>query len=280
MIQRKPSSRTPARHRILPGRGLAIYEYGNPDADTVVLVHGLADTHRAWNRVAPMLADGFHVVAYDVTGHGRSAKPTRPHHYRLDRLADDLYTVLDAVSPHRPAHLAGHGWGAMQVWEAIADPRANTRIASATTLCAPDLDHLAHALRDARLPDTPWWNLPGLGWLVLGRRLLHPPYPSSTLPADLLAGARILHANLAHHLLHPRDRRTAVPVQLIVDRADAAALPTAATHIRARVDRLWCHRLPADPWLPSTEPLLVGEAIANFIDDLRADNQPLQYSPH
>ncbi|MBF6170875.1 alpha/beta fold hydrolase [Nocardia blacklockiae] len=281
------SRRRTVRH---DGLALAVYEHGDPAADTLVLVHGITDTHRVWDEVARMLADGFHVVTYDVRGHGRSTKPPAAQHYRLSHLTDDLYAVLDAVSPDRPAHVAGHGWGAFQLWAALADPRANTRIASGTALCAPDLGRLALALRRPRLPDTPWWKLPGLGWLVLGRRLL--PWPrvrahlahgtpllSVTWPRDLLAGARIVRANLAHHLRHPRVTHTAVPVQLIVDRADARALPTAADHVRRGVDRLWCYQLPADHWLPLTEPLLVVEAIANFIDDLRADNAPIEYTP-
>ncbi|WP_280276311.1 alpha/beta fold hydrolase [Nocardia wallacei] len=282
----RPRRRT-VRHR---GLELAVYERGNPKADTLVLVHGITDTHGIWDDVARMLADSFHVVTYDVRGHGRSAKPPRTQDYRLTDLTDDLYAVLDAVSPDRPAHIAGHGWGAFQLWAALGDPRANTRIASGTALCAPDLGRLALALRHPRLPETPWWKLPGLGWLVLGRRLLGWPRVRARLRhgtpplaptwiTDLLAGARIVHANLVHHLRHPRETHTAVPVQLIVDRADALALPTAADHVRRGADRLWCYRLPADHWLPITEPLLVGEAIANFIDDLRADNAPIEYSP-
>ncbi|MBB5916318.1 pimeloyl-ACP methyl ester carboxylesterase [Nocardia transvalensis] len=268
---------------------LAVYEYGDPRAETLVLVHGITDTHRVWDQVARMLADSFHVVTYDVRGHGRSTEPARARDYRLDRLTDDLYAVLDAVSPRRPAHVAGHGWGAFQLWDAAADPRAATRIATGTALCSPDLDRLALALREPRLPTAPWWTLPRLGWRVLGRRLL--PWPrlrarirrgtvplALTWPRDLLAGARIVHANLAHHLRRPRERQTAVPIQLIVDRADATAFPTAARHVRRGADRLWCYRLPADHWLPVTEPLLVGEAIANFIDDRRADNAPIEYT--
>ncbi|WP_433597658.1 hypothetical protein ACQPXH_17855 [Nocardia sp. CA-135953] len=36
------------------------------------------------------------------------------------------------------------------------------------------------------------------------------------------------------------------------------------------MDRLWRCPIPADHRLPVTEPLLVAEAIANFVEDLRA----------
>lgn len=55
------------------GRGLTRYQWGDPDAPAILLVHG-------WNGrgpqlgafVAPLNAAGFRVVAFDAPGHGRS----------------------------------------------------------------------------------------------------------------------------------------------------------------------------------------------------------------
>ena len=44
---------------------LAVFEYGDPSAETVVLVHGWPDTHHLWEEVVPLLSDRFHVVSYD-----------------------------------------------------------------------------------------------------------------------------------------------------------------------------------------------------------------------
>lgn len=41
----------------------------------VLLLHGNPQTHVMWHRVAPALAERFTVVATDLTGYGRSAKP-------------------------------------------------------------------------------------------------------------------------------------------------------------------------------------------------------------
>lgn len=54
------------------GAQLAVFEQGNPDGPTVVLVHGWPDTHHLWDGVVPSLVDSFRVISYDTRGHGRS----------------------------------------------------------------------------------------------------------------------------------------------------------------------------------------------------------------
>src|SRR5688572_25690092 len=129
---------------------LHVRSAGDPARPTVVLVHGYPDASVVWDDVAARLASDHHVVTYDVRGMGHSAAPTGPHPYRLARLADDLFAVIDAVSADAPAHVVGHDWGSIQSWEAVTDPDRNHRIASYTTLSGPCLDHVGHALR-ARL---------------------------------------------------------------------------------------------------------------------------------
>ncbi len=59
------------------GVELCVAELGDPERPAVVLVHGYPDSKEVWSRVAPRLAERFHVVAYDVRGHGRSTAPRR-----------------------------------------------------------------------------------------------------------------------------------------------------------------------------------------------------------
>ncbi|MGY1897523.1 alpha/beta fold hydrolase [Nocardia gipuzkoensis] len=279
------------------GAELAVFEWGDAAADPLVLVHGLTDTHHVWATVAALLADGFRVITYDVRGHGRSDTPGAPAEYRLGHLAEDFFAVIDAATPRKPVHTCGHGWGAVQLWEAVCDERANTRVASFTAIAGPNLDHLGLWLRalapraGRELGDLGWW-LRAARWALtpgpIARRLYPPrvrgllvrqlggisPLPARvarTWRTDLVAGARIAQANLLHHVSKPRVRRTAVPVQLLVDTTDPF-VPAAVYDASVRwVDKLWRRAVPADHWLPITEPLLVAEAIANFVDDLRAD---------
>jgi pimeloyl-ACP methyl ester carboxylesterase len=122
---------------------LCVAEMGDPGRPTVVLVHGYPDSKEVWSEVAGRLAGRFHVVAYDVRGHGRSTAP-RPLRggFTLEKLTDDFLAVVDAVSPDEPVHLVGHDWGSVQAWEFTTVQRTEGRIASFTSMSGPSLDHL------------------------------------------------------------------------------------------------------------------------------------------
>ncbi|WP_245677760.1 alpha/beta fold hydrolase [Chondromyces crocatus] len=49
--------------------------HGGGERRPLVLIHGLSDSCRTWNLVAPALSAGRRVFALDLPGHGRSARP-------------------------------------------------------------------------------------------------------------------------------------------------------------------------------------------------------------
>ena len=57
------------------GVQIAVYEEGNLDGPTIILVHGWPDSHVLWDGVAPLLADRFRIVRYDNRGVGNSSAP-------------------------------------------------------------------------------------------------------------------------------------------------------------------------------------------------------------
>jgi pimeloyl-ACP methyl ester carboxylesterase len=135
---------------------LAVVEFGDPAHPPVVLVHGYPDSKEVWSLVAERLADRFHVVLYDVRGHGESTAPRRLRGgFRLESLTDDFLAVVDAVSPDRPVHLVGHDWGSVQGWEFATVPGTRGRIASFTSVSGPSLDHLGHWVKRRLRHPTP-----------------------------------------------------------------------------------------------------------------------------
>jgi pimeloyl-ACP methyl ester carboxylesterase len=185
---------TPTTRQISSGDiRLAVREHSasGPGRPTVVLVHGYPDQQDTWDTlVARLPLDAWHVVTYDVRGAGGSQAPVRRQDYVTDRLVDDLVAVLDAVLPEgQAAHLVGHDWGSVQLWDAVAaeptDPRLRGRIATFTSISGPSLDHAAwlgrhpagRQLRLLRQAAHSWYigffNLPLLPESVL--RLAHAP---------------------------------------------------------------------------------------------------------
>lgn len=75
---------------------------------TVLAVHGITASHRAWPAVVAALP-GVRVVAPDLRGRGRSN--TLPGPYGMGAHADDLATVLDALGVESVVAL-GHSMGA------------------------------------------------------------------------------------------------------------------------------------------------------------------------
>ncbi|MDH3640061.1 MAG: alpha/beta hydrolase [Gammaproteobacteria bacterium] len=66
-------------HRTVAVDGLDIFyrEAGNPDAPTVLLLHGFPTSSQMFRHLIPELADTYHVVAPDLPGFGQSSMPAR-----------------------------------------------------------------------------------------------------------------------------------------------------------------------------------------------------------
>ncbi len=105
-----PDAHPPQRTRAVDARGvrIAVYEWGEPHAPPLLLVHGGFDFARTFDVFAPLLADaGYRVVSYDHRGHGDSQ-----HAALYSWLADerDLLMVVDSVQ-REPFPVVGHSKG-------------------------------------------------------------------------------------------------------------------------------------------------------------------------
>jgi pimeloyl-ACP methyl ester carboxylesterase len=113
------------------GVAIATYEWGDPDAPTVVAVHGFASSAVAnwhvtgWTR--DLLRAGLHVLAFDQRGHGASDKPHSPADYSMQLLVGDLIEVIDTHLIDEFV-LLGYSLGARVGWHAALDlPERMTR---------------------------------------------------------------------------------------------------------------------------------------------------------
>src|ERR671922_2807465 len=114
----------------------------------VVLIHGMVNSSRHWERVALRLADSYTVIAPDLIGHGESAAPRGD--YSLGAHASGIRDLLTAIGVER-ASLVGHSLGggvAMQFFYQFPQRTERLVLVSSGGL-GPDVSPL---LRTAALP--------------------------------------------------------------------------------------------------------------------------------
>jgi pimeloyl-ACP methyl ester carboxylesterase len=123
------------------------------DGDQVMLLlHGITSTSEAWRRVLPQLAERYTVIAPDLIGHGRSAKPRGD--YSLGAYAAGVRDLL-AVLGYEHGTVVGHSFGggiAMQF--SYLFPEYVDRMA---LISSGGLGRAVHPLlRAATLPGSEW----------------------------------------------------------------------------------------------------------------------------
>ena len=285
------------------GTRLAVYEEGNPDGPTVVLLHGWPDSHVLWDGVVPLLTDKFRVIRYDNRSAGVSKGPTSFSKYRMADFADDFAAVVAELSPGRPVHVLGHDWGSIGFWEYLSRPGAGDRVASFTTVSGPSLHHLIRYIRDGlKTPYRPvrfarslaqllhlTYTLPlsipllapatlrlTAGVLKAGITLGIPKdqlHHGGTFAADAARGAKIYRANALPALLHrTQELHVDVPVQLIVNVDDPYVRPYVYDDTPRWVARLWRRELRSGHWSPFSHPQALATAVTELADHL--DGKP------
>lgn len=268
-----------------------------PDASgpTVVLVHGYPDRQEMWEPVVEeLVACGLRAVTYDVRGAGRSGVPAALAGYRSERLVDDLVAVLDAVLPEGAgAHLVGHDWGSIQLWDAVAaeptDSRLSGRIASFTSVSGPSLDHAAWLARHsggrrlamARQLAHSWYVglfqvplVPELAWRGAGG-LLHrtaamlegTDHWGPGLPEDAARGVNLYRANVPRRMARPRPLDVRVPVLVVHPRADRFVTRVLSEELERSCTDVRVVEVDAGHWFPRTHP---GELADLVVEHVRA----------
>ncbi len=131
------------KHRSLATNGVRLHVAECGSGPSVVLVHGFPESWYSWRYQLPALAAaGYHAVAVDVRGYGRSSKPTRDDDYRMLNNVADIVGLAQSLGGERVT-LVGHDWGAPIVWtSALLRPDLFRGVAGLSVPYAPPTQHV------------------------------------------------------------------------------------------------------------------------------------------
>jgi pimeloyl-ACP methyl ester carboxylesterase len=180
------------------GVKMHILESGFEDRNRpcVILLHGFPELAYTWrNQLLPLAQAGYHVIAPDLRGYGRSV--TTPVTYDDDilqyscrNLVSDVLGLVRALSYAKVAAVVGHDWG--------------SPVAAWCALIRPDI------FQSVALVSTPFGRPREAGaGIDIDRDLAALPRPRCSPDADDFAERRkrSAHTHMGHNVSYPTDGR-------------------------------------------------------------------------
>jgi pimeloyl-ACP methyl ester carboxylesterase len=132
-----------------------VIDAGPADGPVVVLLHGFPEQNTMWQPIIPALtAQGYRCLAPRQRGYSPGARPKRRRDYRIEELADDVRTLIDASGARR-VHLVGHDWGATVAWRVAQ--QFPDRLLTVTSMSVPHPGALLKAILTSRQALASWY---------------------------------------------------------------------------------------------------------------------------
>jgi pimeloyl-ACP methyl ester carboxylesterase len=141
-------------HRTVKTNGISMHIAEAGEGPLVLLLHGWPESWYSWRHQLPALAAaGYHAVAPDVRGYGRTDAPQAVEAYSMKQMTADYIGLLDALGVET-AVIVGHDWGAPMAWtSAILYPDRYRAVAAMSVPfsprpAAPPIDMMRQMFKD------------------------------------------------------------------------------------------------------------------------------------
>ncbi|VIO74651.1 Epoxide hydrolase A [Bradyrhizobium ivorense] len=116
--------------RTITVNGIDMFVREAGEGPLVVLCHGWPELSYSWrHQITALAAAGFHVVAPDMRGFGRTSAPVEVGAYSIFDTVGDMVALVAALG-EKQAVIIGHDWGAPVAWHAaLFRPDIFTKVA-------------------------------------------------------------------------------------------------------------------------------------------------------
>jgi len=236
-----------ATREVRAGGGTTLHacEWGNRHGPSILLIHGWSQSQMCWtHQIQSHLADSFHIVTFDIRGHGMSEKPTQIDLYANAQLwADDVAAVIEQHRLERPV-LVGWSYGGFIISDylraygeqAIAGVNL---VGGAVMLKPPTFDHLGMGLlanaEDACSSDLTTSIPAVLRFLsACTARPLTPDDWNSAVSWNMIVPAEVRSALISRQIDGDDVLSSlTIPVLVTHGRSDDIVLPSMAEHVAA-----------------------------------------------
>lgn len=107
----------------------------------VLMLHGFPESWYSWrHQFEPLAKAGFHAVAPDMRGYGKSDKPADVKAYNQVEVINDIIGLIPALG-YETAIVFGHDWGAPTAWgTALHHPDRVTAVGALSVPFSPRAD--------------------------------------------------------------------------------------------------------------------------------------------
>lgn len=277
------------RYATIDGHQIFYREAGDPDAPTVVLLHGFPTSSYMFRDLIPALADRYHLIAPDHLGFGLSDAPlVEGFDYTFDALTDLTARLLRFLGIDRYA-LYVQDYGAPIGWRlALRDPAAVTAIVTQNgngydAGFVEDFWKVVWAYQNEQTRDnesavrqfltleaTRWQYLTGVvDETLLDPESWHHDYALISRPGNDLVQLALFRNYATNEPLYPRlheyFRATGVPLLAVWGRGDKIFGPAGAEAFAADLPDAEIHLLSGGHFLLESALPEVTELIRDFL---------------
>lgn len=89
----------------------SVCEWGDKSNPQIICFHGLGSTKLSFIEVAELLKDSYHIVSFDLPGHGKTKNFEKDEDYGASHLTNWVVALLEHIGKET-FHIVAHSWGA------------------------------------------------------------------------------------------------------------------------------------------------------------------------